>query len=281
MVLLELVIKKFKYSLVKFLEKIPWLQMLVYNNLIFFNFLLHQDKDYLALKKLFKNNEKGTFVDIGGNIGLSTLSFREIGFKENEILIFEPDKFLIKNYLLKIKKNYKNIKIFPIGLSNRKEIKTLYQANYKNILIHLNNSFSKNYILEKIKNNYPKIYKEFIYKQKKYRLDKFDNINYKKKISFIKIDVEGFDHLVIKGMQNFLKENNPIFLIEFNKSNFYIIWKILDTKYNCFSYDIDKNNFRRFSNNKIEKLIKGKIYDKRYNKNSINLFLIPQNYKMI
>lgn len=281
MVLLELVIKKFKYSLVKFLEKIPWLQMLVYNNLIFFKFLLPQDKDYLALKKLFKNNEKGTFVDIGGNIGLSTLSFREIGFKENEILIFEPDKFLIKNYLLKIKKNYKNIKIFPIGLSNRKEIKTLYQANYKNILIHLNNSFSKNYILEKIKNNYPKIYKEFIYKQKKYRLDKFDNINYKKRISFIKIDVEGFDHLVIKGMQNFLKENNPIFLIEFNKSNFYIIWKILDTKYNCFSYDIDKNNFRRFSNNKIEKLIKGKIYDKRYNKNSINLFLIPQNYKMI
>ena len=281
MVLLELVIKKFKYSLVKFLEKIPWLQMLVYNNLIFFKFLLPQDKDYLALKKLFKNNEKGTFVDIGGNIGLSTLSFREIGFKENEILIFEPDKFLIKNYLLKIKKNYKNIKIFPIGLSNRKEIKTLYQANYKNILIHLNNSFSKNYILEKIKNNYPKIYKEFIYKQKKYRLDKFDNINYKKRISFIKIDVEGFDHLVIKGMQNFLKENNPIFLIEFNKSNFYIIWKILDTKYNCFSYNIDKNNFRRFSNNKIEKLIKGKIYDKRYNKNSINLFLIPQNYKMI
>ena len=255
--------------------------MQVYNNLIFFKFLLPQDKDYLALKKLFKNNEKGTFVDIGGNIGLSTLSFREIGFKENEILIFEPDKFLIKNYLLKIKKNYKNIKIFPIGLSNRKEIKTLYQANYKNISIHLNNSFSKNYILEKIKNNYPKIYKEFIYKQKKYRLDKFDNINYKKRISFIKIDVEGFDHLVIKGMQNFLKKNNPIFLIEFNKSNFYKIWKILDTKYNCFSYDIDKNNFRRFSNNKIEKLIKGKIFDKKYNKNSINLFLIPKNYKKI
>ena len=99
-------LRSLKYSLVKFIEKIPLIQMLVYNNLIFFKFLLPQDKDYLALKKLFKTNEKGTFVDIGGNIGLSSASFREIGFKENEILIFEPDKFLINNYLSKIKSYY-------------------------------------------------------------------------------------------------------------------------------------------------------------------------------
>ena len=273
-------LRSLKYSLVKFLEKIPLIQMLVYNNLIFFKFLLPQDKDYLALKKLFKNNEKGTFLDIGGNIGLSSASFREIGFKENEILIFEPDKYLIKKYLSKIKSYYSNLKIFPFGLSDKKEIKTLYQANYNNISIHLNNSFSKSYILEKIRNNYPKKYKNFKYTKKKYKLDKFDNINYKKKISFIKIDVEGCDHLVIKGMQNFLKKNKPVFLIEFNKSNFYTIWKILNKTYNCFSYNIDNNNFIRFTKTDIEKLIKGKIYDKKYNKNSINLFLIPQDYKI-
>lgn len=272
-------LRSLKYSLVKFIEKIPLIQMLVYNNLIFFKFLLPQDKDYLALKKLFKTNEKGTFVDIGGNIGLSSASFREIGFKENEILIFEPDKLLINNYLLKIKNHYNNLKIFPFGLSNKKEIKTLYQANYNKLSIHLNNSFSESYILEKIKNNYPKKYKKFKYTKKKYKLDKFDNVKYKKKISFIKIDVEGYDHLVIKGMQKFLKKNKPVFLIEFNKSNFYIIWKILNKNYNCFLYNIDKDNFRRFSKTDIKKLLEGKIYDKKYNKNSINLFLIPQNYK--
>ena len=139
-------LRSLKYSLVKFLEKIPSIQMLVYNNLIFFKFLLPQDKDYLALKKLFKTNEKGTFVDVGGNIGLSSASFREIGFKKNEILIFEPNKLLIKNYLSKIKNHY-NLKIFPFGLSNKKEIKTLYQANYYNLPIHVNNSFSESYIL--------------------------------------------------------------------------------------------------------------------------------------
>ena len=39
--------------------------MLVYNNLIFFKFLLPQEKDYLALKILFHKNEKRTFVDVG------------------------------------------------------------------------------------------------------------------------------------------------------------------------------------------------------------------------
>ena len=89
-------INSFKYSLVKFLEKIPYLQFIIYNNLINFKFLLPHDKDYLGLKLLFKKSEVGT-LDIGGNIGLSTLSFRQMGFKNNEILIFEPDKSLIKN----------------------------------------------------------------------------------------------------------------------------------------------------------------------------------------
>ena len=91
-----------KYSFVKFIEKIPSIQMLVYNNLIFFKFLLPQDKDYLALKILFHKNEKRTFVDVGGNIGLSTASFRQMGFKKNQILIFEPDKSLVNKYLKKL-----------------------------------------------------------------------------------------------------------------------------------------------------------------------------------
>ncbi len=271
--------KSLKYSLVKYLEKIPYFQMFIYNNLIIFKFLLPQDKDYLALKILFKTNEKRTFVDIGGNIGLSTASFREIGFKNNEILIFEPDKVLIENNLLKIKNYYGNLKIFPFGLSNKKEIKILYKAYYNNIFIHLNNSFSKNYILEKIKNNYPKKYKKFKYIEKKYKLDKFDNLNYKKKVSFIKIDVEGFDHLVIQGMRNFLKKNKPVFLIEFNQSNFYIIWKVLKKSYDCFSYSVDENILKKFSQKNIKKLISGIVFDKKYDKNSINLFLIPKNFK--
>ena len=160
----------FKYRLIKYLEKIPFLQVFVYNNLQYFKFLFPHDKDYYALNKLFNKDEKRTFLDIGGNNGLSTIGFRELGFKKNKIIIFEPDKFLYKKYLLKIKKNYKNIVIYNFGLSNRNEQKFLFQAYYKNIFLHFNNSFDLNYIKQKIKDNYPNKYKNFFYKKKNSKL---------------------------------------------------------------------------------------------------------------
>ena len=271
--------KFFKYKAVKFLEKIPIVQILIYNNLRYFKFLFPHDKDYLALRILFNKNEKRTFVDIGGNIGLSTIGFRELGFKNNQILIFEPDKLLIKKYLNNLKKYYSNLKIFPFGLSNKNEFKNLYKAHYHNLFIHFNNSFSKNYIINKIKNNYPNKYKQFKYKHNKYELKKFDDIKYKKKICFIKIDVEGYDHFVIEGMKKFLKKNKPIFLIEFNKSNFLRIWKNLKKNYYCYSFQFDKNNFKKLYNKHFNNLMNGKILDKNYSKNSINLFFIPKNLK--
>ena len=78
---------KIKYQIVKFIESIPLLQIFVYNNLNNFKFLFPHDKDYLALKILFKKNERRDFIDIGGNIGLSTIGFRELGFNKNNIHI--------------------------------------------------------------------------------------------------------------------------------------------------------------------------------------------------
>ncbi len=88
-----------KHQLIKKIEKIPLLQIFIYNNLKFFKFLLPHDKDYYALKLLFSKNEKRSFLDVGGNIGLSSLGFISLGFKENKIHIFEPDKLLVKKYL--------------------------------------------------------------------------------------------------------------------------------------------------------------------------------------
>ena len=155
---------KIKYRVIKFIENIPLLQIFIYNNLSKFKFLFPHDKDYLALKLLFNKHEKKDFIDIGGNIGLSTIGFRELGFEENIIHIFEPDKFLIKNYLLKIKKIYKKLKIYNFGLSSKNTNKKLYKAYYKKNYFHFNNSFDRKYIKAKIRENYPDKYKEFTLK---------------------------------------------------------------------------------------------------------------------
>ena len=151
-----------KHRLIKIIEKIPLIQVFVYNNLKYFKFLFPHDKDYYALNILFKKNENQSFLDIGGNIGLSTIGFRELGFLKNEIIMFEPDKFLLDKYISKVKKNYSNIRVYPFGLSNKSQKRKLYRAFYKNTFFHFNNSFDKKYIRLKLYENYGAKSKKFL-----------------------------------------------------------------------------------------------------------------------
>ena len=44
-------------------------------------------------------------------------------------------------------------------------------------------------------------------------------------------------------------------------------------------FQFDKNNFKKLYNKHFNNLMNGKILDKDYSKNSINLFFIPKNLK--
>ena len=97
---------------------------------------------------------------------------------------------------------------------------------------------------------------------------------------FCKNRCRGIRSFSFKRNEKFFKKNKPVFLFEFNQSNFSKIWNSLKKDYNCYSYNIDKNCFMTFSAKKIKKLITGHIFDKKYDKNSINLFLIPKSFRM-
>ncbi len=271
---------KIKYQLVKFIENIPLLQIFIYNNLEKFKFLFPHDKDYLALNLLFNKSETRDFMDIGGNIGLSSIGFRELGFKQNKIHIFEPDNFLINNYLSRIKKVYKNLIVHNFGLSSKNSKKKLFKAFYKNNYFHFNNSFDKSYIKNKIRENYPEIYKNFIFKSEILKLKKFDSLNLKLNPCFIKIDVEGLDHLVLKGMMKLINKTRPVILIEYNHSNFKNIYNFTKKKYDCYIYNIDTNKLVKLKLIDIKKLLKGQILERKYVKNSVNLFYINKNIKL-
>ena len=265
-----------KHQLIKKIENIPLLQIFIYNNLKFFKFLFPHDKDYYALKILFSYNEERAFVDVGGNIGLSTIGFRELGFAKNTIHIFEPDKTLIRSHLNKIKKSYNNLKIYPFGLSNKNSVKNLYQAYYKNKFFHFNNSFDKNYIKNKLFDNYGNESKRFNIKSTRLKLKKFDDLKIKDQICFIKIDVEGLDHLVLYGMKNYIKKFLPIILVEYNYSNFSKVFNFLKKNYNCFFYDFQKNKLIKLSKRQIQKLFRGKILENTFKKNSVNIYFLKR-----
>ncbi len=273
--------KSIKFRLVKIIEKIPFIQLFIYNNLNKFKFLLPHDKDYHALELIFKKEETRSFLDVGGNNGVSTLGFRQLGYKSNKIIIFEPDPFLIKKYLNNIKNKYKKISIFNFGLSFKNSNEYIYQAYYKEKHFHFNNSFDLKYIRSKLKHNYPEKFKSFKIKKKKLNLKNYDQMNFNENVCFIKIDVEGFDHLVILGMKKLIKKFLPVFLIEYNHSNFLKIYNILCKNYYCYRYLFDKNKLLKLNIKNINKLKKGIITIDNYNKNSINVFFIPKKFKML
>ena len=264
-----------KHQFIKVIEKIPLLQIFIYNNLRYFDFLLPHDKDYYALKLIFPIDEKRSFIDVGGNIGLSSIGFRKLGYN-NTIHIFEPDKDLVVRNLNNLKKKYKNLKIHSFGLSNKNSFKKLYQAYYKGIFFHFNNSFDKKYIKQKLYDNYADKSKNFLIRSKKFRLKKFDSLSITDHVCFIKIDVEGLDHLVLYGMRKCIKKNLPMILVEYNYSNFTKIYNLLKNRYACHIYDFKKNKLTKLSKFLIRKLQNGEILENLFKKNSVNIFFIKR-----
>ena len=147
-------------------------------------------------KKLLKENIKKkeiVFVDIGTNVG-NYVEFVNKIFKIKTLYCFEPQIDLIKNLeeISYVKKKY----IFPFALSNTQKLKNFYQYD-----IASQSSFHKQI------NNYNSLQKvKKVHKMKTSTFDKVFNKNLN--IDFCKIDAQGEDFNILKGMEKNLKKGN-------------------------------------------------------------------------
>ena len=265
-----------KFKLIRLIESSPSLNILIYNNISLFKVFLPHEKDYYGITSLLKNRINDSIIDVGGNLGISSMGFRKLGFM-NKIYTFEPNRFIFNTYIKnKLVKKYKNIYGFNYALGNKDELKNFYYPYYKGKCIHYFCSFDKKYIQNSINITFKK--KKIVIIDEPIKIKIFDKLKLKCKPKFIKIDVEGFDLEVIKGMKNTIKKYNPIILVEFNKSNFFQIKKILN-KYNAWVYYYEKNEFKIFDKDMIDKDI-----SRTTNSNLMsirNIFFIPRLYRWI
>lgn len=149
------------------------------------------------LFKFLKNTTSGVMVDVGAQKGSSFLPFIS---KNWEVHAFEPDndnfKFLIKY------KNFWNLnfKLNKVALSNKKEnLKFFTSENSKGIPSLLN--FSDNHV--------------FSHKLTTQTLNSYMLENkFKRNNEFLKIDTEGYDYFVLKGL-DMKKFRFKIILCEF------------------------------------------------------------------
>lgn len=149
----------------------------------------YQKEQFDCAIKYIKPENRGLFIDVGAHVGLWSRMAEKARF--NLIMAFEPNQ---ENYEC-LKKNItnKNHFLFNFGLSN------------KNEYVKFVNPQNDNSGANEIKG------------EGKTRLRKFDNFilgDYVLNDILIKIDVQGYEDKVVKGMTNFIKQCKPIIIVE-------------------------------------------------------------------
>lgn len=202
--------------------------------LFFYNFF----ENFFHIKRIerfLRSNiffKKPVIFDIGSHRGKMAKLFNSI-YGNASIYCFEPNKQLHKH----LKKSGKNISIFSYAVGNKNEYKKIYlsgldltstlsQINKKSFYLKI-----KNFILGKSKSSLSK-------KVKVITLNNFCKSKKIKKIDLLKIDVEGFEYMVLLGSSNIIK-NVSYIMIEIQKNDMYS-----DYSKKKIENFLKKNNFK-------------------------------------
>ena len=197
-------------------------------------------------------------LDIGANIGNHSVFFASF-FHNVDCFEPQPDNY----YLLKFNsRKFDNIRTFSFGSSDIDEEKYIYthnEADTGSSTIENTKNFND---MIKVKNK-DKIKSKFKVKLK--NLDNFLNNNKLKKISFIKIDVEGNEYKSLVGLKNTIVQDSPIIALEQLEDQFDKVTKKTDSieflrqnNYNFFYEPIFYK--RKRSKNKIINAINKLIF---------------------
>lgn len=202
-----------------------WNEKFIKNSLIVFdinnNLRINLYKDSVLSRLIYEGFEKNELefmskvlrvgdilIDVGANIGLFSLIASKIVGQSGKVISFEPSPATFNRLQENISlNNLKNIDSRNIGLSNKKGILSL---NVSENGFDAWNTFAKGDIEDK----FQKIVDVNVSTLDETLID-ID----KAKISFIKIDVEGWEKFVFEGGKEFLKDYSPTVMVEFTEAN--------------------------------------------------------------
>ena len=196
--------------------------------------LVEWDKDNVKKIIFFIKKYNGSFVDCGCNFGAYSIPIAK-KFKNQNIYAFDASKKAINSLRQNIILNkIKNINYFNIGIGDKKT-----EMHFNEEISELKNDGSYRFTKDKKKEKI-KIFKlDDIFKSKKIKL---------KKNIIIKIDLEGFDFLALKGLKSTLKKSKVLIFIEISKmllnnsNNFFKEFALFVKKNKLNIYDLNLKN---------------------------------------
>jgi len=162
-----------------------------------------------------------TVVDIGANIGFHTLLMAKLVGPSGKVHGFEPcgaiHKVLMYNCIIN---QFYNTKLYQLGCGDVSETR------------YINNQWNESEIFT----NYGCIYllsdknqenrESFISNKTPVEVRKLDDFDFK--IDVIKIDAEGMEEQIIKGMKNKIEQYKPIILVEVHNTELETMQKLFE-----------------------------------------------------
>lgn len=201
--------------------------------------------DYVICQTIINNIEDETdFIDIGANIGLITLGLNKLNTNNKKINIYcyecDPETFICLAFNIK-QSLRENIKIYNFALSDKIELCNMTTNTYNrgsNMIIRRNDEMTNSNMYNSYKDKH-KI-NENIYIPA-FPLD--DLIyTFKKRVSVIKIDVEGSEHNILMGSKKFIELHKPKIIIEIMPLNYNSVDSLLRSyNYILLEYIGDEN----------------------------------------
>ena len=268
LLLLDIIlIRVFKRSFLvffkEFLEKESYAEIKILNNKVKFftpnevtkwrvNTLFLKEPETLEWIDNFDDTEEFILWDIGSNIGLYSI-YSALKFKNISVISFEPStsnlRVLSRNISINKLENRIIINQLPLNDKDNK-YQTMNESEF--IEGYSMNTFGKNLNFEgknfDAKNNYKILGTSLNY------LIKNNILNFPK---YIKIDVDGIEHIILRGASNFLSDKRiKGILVELNEN--------FSSQYNEVLNIMKNSNFSLKYKKRAEKFYSGK-YSKVFN----------------
>lgn len=155
--------------------------------------------EYSLLDKWIKPGD--WVLDIGANVGHYSLRLSELVGKSGRVLVFEPVPSTVDLLASNISRAaYQNLSIFNVAVSNKTDLLGMVvPENYpdsKYYRAHISNDTTSLNILS----------------------ISIDSLNISHPVKLAKIDVEGHEISVLRGMESLLKRDFPILIVEGDSS---------------------------------------------------------------
>lgn len=169
-----------------------------------FNNLTVSEAWMIDILQLLKLSEDEVFIDVGVNVGQTLMKFKTV-YAEMNYVGFEPNASCVNYTELLIEENrWNNISLIPSGVSEEVGLGIL--DHYADDMTDSSASIVVNYRVDS------KVYKRDIVSL--LNVSCVEHIWKDKKISAIKIDVEGAELGVLKSFYKNIKKDRPYLLVE-------------------------------------------------------------------